>query len=260
VRGAGQSSAPEILFIHGARQSRLCWNKQFESPALEGFRKVRFDMRGHGGSDKPTALDAYADLDRWADDVAAVIQAQKLRRPVIVGWSLGGFVTGGFLRKYGSANIAGVNLVDAVINLSPDHLTPLVEKFSETTLSHNLELRTSATAGFLTACFYKQPSQTEMNRLMGINGTAPRAMGEGFMQTKDFDLEPVFKRFPGKILLIHGVHDLLIRVTMSQSLKSQRPDAILSIYDDCGHSPFLENPVGFNQELATFVSSVQRSH
>ena len=89
----GDPLAPEILFIHGLRQSGLSWDKQFADPALAGFRLVRFDLRGHGDSDKPTSLDAYADADRWGDDVAAVITAAKLRRPVLVGWSLGGYGT-----------------------------------------------------------------------------------------------------------------------------------------------------------------------
>ncbi|RVG08119.1 alpha/beta fold hydrolase [Sinorhizobium meliloti] len=64
----GEPEAPEILFIHGLRQSRLSWEKQFADPALAGFRMVGFDLRGHGDSDKPTLLDAYSDADRWAYD------------------------------------------------------------------------------------------------------------------------------------------------------------------------------------------------
>ena len=108
----GDPQAPEILFIHGLRQSRLSWNKQFTDPALSGYRMVRL-LRGHGDSDKPTSLDAYSDADRWADDLGAVIAAAKLRRPVLVGWSLGGFVAGAYLRKHGGSRIAGINLVDA---------------------------------------------------------------------------------------------------------------------------------------------------
>ena len=75
----GDAQASEILFIHGLRQSRLSWDKQFADPALAGFRLVRFDLRGHGDSDKPASPDAYADAELWAKDVAAVIgEANKL--------------------------------------------------------------------------------------------------------------------------------------------------------------------------------------
>jgi len=81
----GDPQAPEILFIHGLRQSRLSWDKQFADPALAGFRLVRFDLRGHGDSDKPASPDAYASAALWGDDIAAVLDAARLRRPVLVG-------------------------------------------------------------------------------------------------------------------------------------------------------------------------------
>lgn len=170
----GDRSAPEILFIHGLRQSRLSWEKQFADPALPGFRLVGFDLRGHGDSDKPASPDAYAAIDRWADDVAAVIAAAGLRRPVIVGWSLGGYVAGAYLRKYGGARVAGVNLVDAVTKLSPELLTPLAGAFTETASSHDLAERTAATADFLAACFHRQPNTTEFQRMLVINGMTAR--------------------------------------------------------------------------------------
>ena len=46
----GNPNGPEILFIHGLRQSRLSWEKQFADPTLAGFRTVSFDLRGHGAN------------------------------------------------------------------------------------------------------------------------------------------------------------------------------------------------------------------
>ena len=102
IEAKGDPAAPEVLFMHGLRQSGLSWDKQFADPALAGFRVVRFDLRGHGDSDKPDAPSAYSDADRWADDVAAVIAATKLRRPILVGWSLGGCPSSGFLGQIGA--------------------------------------------------------------------------------------------------------------------------------------------------------------
>src|SRR5690606_6070626 len=172
----GDPQAPEILFIHGLRQSRLSWEKQFSDAELAGFRLVSFDLRGHGDSDKPVSFDAYSDADRWADDVAAVIDGARLRRPVLVGWSLGGFVAGAYLRKYGGSKIAGINLVDAVTKLSPDLLTEEAATFTDTTTSHDLATRTAATADFLAACFHRPPSEVEMRRMLVVNGMTARAV------------------------------------------------------------------------------------
>ena len=250
----GDPEAPEILFIHGLRQSRLSWEKQLADPALKGFRIVTFDLRGHGDSDKPTSLDAYSDADRWADDVAAVIEAAKLRRPVLVGWSLGGYVAGAYLRKYGGEAIAGVNLVDAVTNLSPDLFTEETVNFIGPTTSHDLTTRILATADFLAACFHQPPPELEMQRMLVVNGMTPRVAYEGFLQTKTTDLGPVFKDYAGPILLTHGAHDRLVRVAMSERIKAIHPKSRISIFAESGHSPFYEEPVRYGKELAEFVS------
>jgi non-heme chloroperoxidase len=254
----GDPQAPEILFIHGLRQSRLSWEKQLADPALKDFRIVSFDLRGHGDSGKPAEPAAYSDADKWADDVAAVMKAAKLRRPVLVGWSLGGYVAGAYLRKYGGADIAGVNLVDAVTKLSPDLLTEEAGAFTGTTTSPDLATRTAATADFLAACFHQAPTNEEMTRMLVINGMTPRAVNEGFVQTKTTDLEPVFKAYDGPILLTHGVHDRLVRIAMSERIKAIHPNSRLSLFSESGHSPFYEEPVRYGRELAEFVTAANK--
>jgi non-heme chloroperoxidase len=254
----GDPQAREILFIHGLRQSRLSWDRQFADKTLADFRMVRFDLRGHGDSDKPTALDAYSDADRWADDVAAVIAEAGLRRPVLVGWSLGGFVAGAYLRKYGGAKVAGFNLVDAVTRLSPDLLTSLAGTFTKTTTSHDLAERAAATAEFLFVCFHRLPTGIELQRMLIINGMTPRAVNEGFVKTKTTDLEPLFQNFAGPILLTHGKHDRLVRTTMSQRIRAIHGNSRLSIFANSGHSPFYEEPGRFNRELAAFAKAATK--
>lgn len=255
----GDPAAPEILLIHGLRQSRLSWDRQFDDKTLAGFRLVRFDLRGHGDSDKPAAPEAYADAGRWGDDVAAVIAAAKLRRPVLVGWSLGGFVVGSYLKAHGAAQSAGVNLVDAVTKLSPDLLTPLAGTYAQTTTSHDLAQRTAETASFLLACFHQPPTGVALQRMLVVNGMTPRAVGEGFVKTTTPDLEPVFAAYNSPILVTHGRHDRLVRLAMSERIKALRPGIELSVYEESGHSPFYEEPARFNRELAAFVTAATRS-
>ncbi len=251
----GDPQAPEILFIHGLRQSRLSWDKPFADPALAGFRLVRFDLRGHGDSDKPASPEAYRDADRWADDVAAMIAGARLRRPVLVGWSLGGYVIGAYLRSRGGGQIAGINLVDAVTKLSPDLLTPLAGTFARTTSSHDLAERTAATADFLSACFHRPPTGIEWQRMLVINGMTARAVNEGITSTGTTDLEPAFQAFAGPILLTHGVHDRLVRVAMSERIKALHPRSHLSLYAGSGHTPFHEEPARYGRELAAFAAT-----
>jgi pimeloyl-ACP methyl ester carboxylesterase len=116
VREAGPETAPAILFIHGWSQSWLSWVRQLESELAERFRLVAFDLRGHGMSDEPHVPEAYTETRRWADDVDALITELELDRPILVGWSFGGYVTCDYIRAHGQGALAGLNLVDILVS------------------------------------------------------------------------------------------------------------------------------------------------
>ncbi len=87
VREHGKLTGIPILLIHGWSQSHLCWSKQYESTLKDEARIVALDLRGHGMSDAPVQIDQYTDGDKWADDIAAVIDELALDRPILVGWA-----------------------------------------------------------------------------------------------------------------------------------------------------------------------------
>src|ERR1700729_1611722 len=127
AREWGRPDGPAILFVHGWSQCDMCWDAQVRSPLAERFRMVTFDNRGHGMSEKPFNADCYTDERLWADDVAAVIEQTNLDRPVLVGWSYGGFIAADYVRAYGGTGIAGIDLVGAAVLLRPpsfDHIGP----------------------------------------------------------------------------------------------------------------------------------------
>ena len=95
--------------------------------------------------------------------------------------------------------------------------------------------------------------------MLVINGMTARAVAEGFVQTATPDLEPVFQAYTGPVLLTHGAHDQLVRLAMSERIKTLKPDNRLSVYADSGHSPFYEEPTKFGQELSSFATAATRS-
>ena len=87
---------------HGGRlDSRIAgqspdWEAQVASPALQKYRMITYDLRGHGLSGKPAEPQAYSDGRRWADDWPPC-QGDGCRTAVLVGWSLGGAVISNYL-------------------------------------------------------------------------------------------------------------------------------------------------------------------
>jgi pimeloyl-ACP methyl ester carboxylesterase len=79
---------PPFLFVHG-----WCCDHTYFQPQFDYFkpshRVVTFDLRGCGQSDKP---EVGYDITTLADDVAALCHELDLKRPVVVGHSLGAMI------------------------------------------------------------------------------------------------------------------------------------------------------------------------
>lgn len=120
----GDRDGPGILFLHGFGFSAEFWEPQVDSPELEGYHLAAIDLRGHGASAKPWRADELVDTRVYAEDVAAAIAATGMNRPLIVGWSYGGFVAMDYVRHFGIDGIAGLVLLGSpaglVERLHPD--------------------------------------------------------------------------------------------------------------------------------------------
>ena len=113
VHEYGSPEGKPIVLIHGINPCSLVWHKQYRSSLAEEFRLVCLDLRGHGMSEKPTAPEYYNQATLWADDILAVLTALSLRKPILVGWSYGGYVINDYLAQYGDGAVGGINYVCA---------------------------------------------------------------------------------------------------------------------------------------------------
>jgi len=86
---AGPDGAPVVCITHSLASDGGSWAEQVPPLLAAGFRVLRLDMRGHGGSD-PVAGD-YT-MRQLADDVAAVLEALAIRRVHYIGLSIGGMI------------------------------------------------------------------------------------------------------------------------------------------------------------------------
>lgn len=250
----GDPAAPEILFVHGLGQSRLSWDEQIVAGMTARFRLVTFDLRGHGDSDKPLAPQAYADGALWGDDLHAVIEQARLRRPLLVAWSMGGLITGQYLVRHGAGRLAGVNLVDAVTSFAPGLLSAASASFGKRLASTDLGVRSDAIAAFLADCFAKRPAAARYDRMLAYNGMVPRAVHEGVSGITTEGLDSAFAAVP-RLQLTHGGRDALVNFAMPRRMLAINRSAQLSVYPDAGHAPFIEDASRFNRELAAFATA-----
>ena len=102
---------PVVTFSHGWPLSSDAWDSQMLFLMQNGFRVVAHDHRGHGRSSQTSSGN---DMDGYADDLAAVIEALDLKDASLVGHSTGGGEVARYIGRHGTKRVAKVVLIAAV--------------------------------------------------------------------------------------------------------------------------------------------------
>jgi non-heme chloroperoxidase len=100
-----------IVFSHGWPLSSDSWEAQMVFLASKGYRTIAHDRRGHGRSGQPWDGN---EMDTYADDLAALIDALDLPEAVLIGFSTGGGEVARYLGRHGTARVAAAVLVASV--------------------------------------------------------------------------------------------------------------------------------------------------
>ncbi|MCU0497860.1 MAG: lysophospholipase [Anaerolineae bacterium] len=92
-----------LLLVHGAWHGAWCWEEHFAPYfANRGYGVTTLSYRGHGKSDGRQHMRRHSVMDYVADVayVAQQIERERGVRPLVIGHSLGGFVTQKYLETY----------------------------------------------------------------------------------------------------------------------------------------------------------------
>ena len=86
---AGDRDDPAIVLLHGYACSLRWWDRVAPELANRGLRVIRFDLLGHGRSEKPR--DGYS-MEEQADRVEEALDRLRVKRATVAGHSMGGTV------------------------------------------------------------------------------------------------------------------------------------------------------------------------
>lgn len=223
------------------------------SPALGGCRLVSYDLRGHGGSDKPTDPKFYRQGWRWANELRGVIDLLALERPVLVAWSYGVRIVVDYLTEFGDGAIGGINIVGSKINsdaaFAGATMGPLQAAMGSPELAENIR----ATIGFLDGCARRWPAEDFLQALAAAM-VVPDAVRRAMMG-RALDADELFRGIDVPVLFSHGRFDPVAPVAAAEHGAATAKHGRLSIYENSAHMPFLEEPDRFDHELAAFVAA-----
>ncbi|RHW23445.1 alpha/beta hydrolase [Nocardioides immobilis] len=260
VREWGPADGPPILFIHGWSQNHLCWVRQCDSALADEFRVVAYDLRGHGMSEAPLEPEHYTDGKLWADDVAAIIDELRLDRPVLVGWSYGGYVICDYVRTYGQDRIAAINFVEGAVKLGEAAFGNLIgpgflDHFVDAT-ADDLPTSIQAMRSFVRACVVKPVSDDDIESAVCWNVVVPAAIRAN-LAAREIDCDDVLSALEVPLLVTQGRADSVVLPAMAEHVLATCPVAEASWYEGVGHVPHLEEPERFNRELTALTRRVQ---
>src|ERR1700741_1042752 len=100
-----------VVFSHGWPLTADAWDDQMLFLASKGYRSIAHDRRGHGRSSQPWG---GHEMDTYADDLGALLEALDLRNVTLIGHSTGGGEITRYIGRHGTGRVAQAVLVGAI--------------------------------------------------------------------------------------------------------------------------------------------------
>jgi 3-oxoadipate enol-lactonase len=247
----GAASGPVITMSNSLASNLSMWDPQL--PALASrYRILRYDTRGHGGTEAPTG--AYS-LEELTEDVRALLQALGITRTHFVGLSMGGMIGQIMALKYPQM-LQSVVLCDTMSRV-PTEAKPMWEERIHTAETHGMEALVEPTiARWFTAPFRDQrPDVMDKVRTM-IRTTPPRGYAGCCSAIAALNLTDRLPEITLPTLIIVGEDDPGTPVAASRVIHEQIKGSELVILKSAAHLSNLEQPEAFNQALTAFLQKV----
>jgi branched-chain amino acid transport system permease protein len=237
-------SGPVLLYIHGNTGSLLWFDRVMSIP---GWRTIALDIPNFGRSGP---LPGEISIDRYADAVASFIGALDVKRPVVVGHSLGGSVALSLAARYPEL-LRALVLVDSGPPSglkTPVESHPAIEMMRTNPQVLAMALKAVVPTMSDEAWF---AALVEEARLMAEPAWIGNAVALGKM-----DLRGRLVGFTRPVLVIHGGKDVIITAEMAEETRAAFPHARLVELPELGHSVIAEDPTRFKALLMDFLSSL----
>src|SRR5437588_1905561 len=256
--GTGQP----LVFSHGWPLNADAWDDQLLFVASQGYRAIAHDRRGHGRSSQPWDGN---DMDTYADDLAALIDALDLKDAVLVGHSTGGGEVTRYIGRHSTSRLTKAVLVGAV--------PPLMLKTATNPGGLPIETFDQIRAGVsgdrsqfyqdLSSPFFganRQGSKVSQGLRdafwlwsMQVGLKAAFDCVKAFSET---DQTEDLKRFDIPTLIIHGDDDQIVPIGDSALLSSRLvKGATLKVYPGASHGLTFTHQEQFNADLLAFLRS-----
>jgi 3-oxoadipate enol-lactonase len=243
-----------LLLIHGYPLDHAMWQ-----PQLGGLgdlaQVIAPDLRGFGQSDAPQGV--YA-MDAHAGDLCALLDALHIRRAVLCGFSMGGYIALAFWRSYASRVLALI-LVDTRAGAD----TPEA-RLARLEMAEQVKQRGSAPAieAMLPRLLAESTRQTRSDVVEYVGAMMQRQRPAGIVgallgMAERPDSTTLLPTITAQTLVVFGAADVITPAqTEGPGLADSIPHARLVVIPNAGHMSSLEQPEAFNRTVREFLAQV----
>lgn len=257
----GPKDGPVVTFSHGWPLNSDSWESQMLFLASEGYRVVAHDRRGHGRSSQPWEGN---DMDHYADDLAAVIEALDLKDVTLVGFSTGGGEVARYIGRHGTERVKKAVLVSAVPPMmlkTADNPGGLPLEVFDGIRKASLADRAQLYLDLASGPFYgfNRPGAKVSQGL--IDNWRAQGLQAGHKNTYDSiaafsatDFRGDLKKFDVPTLVIHGDDDQIVPLDSSGKASAALvKGAKLIVYPGAPHGLTDTHKERFNNDLLAFL-------
>jgi non-heme chloroperoxidase len=249
-----------VTFSHGWPLNADAWDAQMMFLASRGFRCIAHDRRGHGRSGQPWDGN---NLDTYADDLSALMEALDINGAVMIGHSTGGGEVARYLGRHGTSRVAKAVLMSAI--------PPLMLKTQANPGGLPIEVFDGIRAGVagdrsqyyreLSLPFYganrpgSKVSQGVKDAFwMWSMQVGLRGAYECIKAFSETDLTQDLGKIDVPTLVLHGDDDQIVPIAASALLSSKLiKGAILKVYPGAPHGMMVTHSDQLNNDLLAFI-------
>lgn len=242
----GPDDRPVLVLSNSIATNLHMWDRSV--PALSrSFRLLRYDTRGHGGSDAPAG--AYS-MDRLGRDVVELLDHLAIDRTHFLGLSLGGFI-GQWLGIFAPERIDRLILSNTASHLASE--LPFDDQIRAVLAAGDMDaIADGFMRNWFPATMLAAPNQIVDEFRNMVRTTPPRGLAGCYAALRDVDLRRTISLIAAPTLVIGGESDTVTRASHSEAIAATIADAKLVLLPGV-HILNVERADRFNDEVASFL-------
>jgi len=245
-----------IVLLHGFPLDHRMWKHQTELLAQD-YRVITPDLPGMGRSAVPGEL---MSMERYADEVLALLDRLGVQRAVLGGFSMGGYLAFALLRK-APERFLGLLLANTRAEADTAAGRKGRMQLAAALYEHGAAAARDAMLPKLLAESTRREQPALVEELAGLMGGMPP---EGLVQAS---LAMAFRREAVSLLgelalptlVVAGEHDAIAPPDEMRAMAERIPGAAFGVIAGAAHLAPLEQPAAFNRLLAPFVAAALSS-